>query len=275
MQSKAALLKRQIDWAVATGREPDSNGYLVDVDRNLYRPLSDSAQRAFVLGSGSETRPTRGRRAKMAALHSSSALAVNVFDYWTAQPLNLLARALGLSKLPTCFEFEAQFPTGLEGTPPNLDLAFHSADGSVVGVESKFSEWLTPKSPRREQFKPKYFPERRFLWEEVGLGRAQSLASAMGQGNRHFRHLDAAQLLKHMLGLATSHKGNSALVYLFYEWPGRESALHQDEIAAFAEAIGSDMPFHTLTYQGLFAQMRSSLGAAHAAYAEYLEQRYF
>lgn len=276
MQSKAALLAQQIAWARDTKRQADAKGYLESVESNLFRPLSQSARAAFERGSGSELLRSRSRPAKMAALHSSSALAVNVFDHWSGRSLATIAVALGLKSAPDRFMFEAQFPTGLEGNPPNLDIAFYWEDAaSVLGVESKFSEWLTPKSPRKEAFKPKYFAEGQTLWSDVGLDGAQTLVDDLRSGREQFRYLDAPQLLKHMLGLASSHRSMASLCYLFYEWPGRESPLHLSELGRFAKRIGSDMAFHWLSYQDLFARLRIEIGSQQDPHADYLAHRYF
>ena len=57
--------------------------------------------------------------AKMKALYSSSDLAVNVFDYWSQHDVAPLAAALALDESILSVAFEAQYPTGLGGNPPN------------------------------------------------------------------------------------------------------------------------------------------------------------
>ena len=78
--------------------------------------------------------------------------------------------------------FEEQFPTGLTGNPPNLDVALQLAGGSVIGIESKSSEWLTPKAASKEPFKVKYFPAATQLWAERELPVSQELAEQMNRG---------------------------------------------------------------------------------------------
>jgi hypothetical protein len=208
----------------------------------------------------------------MAALHSSSALAVNAFDYWSGKPLAPIASALGMRQSPSRFSFEAQFPTGLGGKPPNLDLAFLYPDNHILGVESKFSEWLTPRS--KAYFKAKYFPGDKLVWSQVGLPRAQRLAEKMQKQERVFGYLDAAQLLKHMLGLATAAPGQTSLYYLYFDCPGQESSIHRAEIEQFAEVIGSDMRFYWTSYQQFFGKLRASLGDEHRRYVDYVTRRY-
>ena len=69
------------------------------------------------------------------------------------------------------------------------------------------------ESTREKTFKSKYFPESTELWSSRGLSACQTLAREMHEGTARFRYLDAPQLLKHALGLATQHPGNFELYY--------------------------------------------------------------
>src|SRR6266436_734830 len=126
MSSRNAILKLQRAWALTAGRLVDARGYVPTIQENLRQPLSPGTERALTQGSGSELRETRNRPAKMRALHSSAALVVNIFDYWTLRDKAPLAAALGLEEQIISIEFEAQFPTHLDGKPPNLDLAIQT-----------------------------------------------------------------------------------------------------------------------------------------------------
>jgi tetratricopeptide (TPR) repeat protein len=159
MSTKNQLLKQQRQWAVSRGHQVDSRGYVLTRDANLFQPMSPRTEHAFKCGGGSELLSRDEAPPKIQALHSSAALAVNVFDRWSERELAPMVAALGLKGRATKLEFERQFPTGLGGTPPNLDVAIGFDSGSVTGVESKFSEWLTPKPAGKELFKPKYFPK--------------------------------------------------------------------------------------------------------------------
>jgi hypothetical protein len=278
MSSRAILLAQQHAWAVARKLEPNGKGYLAEYAHNLYLPLSSRAVQAFMRGGGSELVGKNGDRPKMSALHSSAALAVNVFDYWSDRDAGPLVNALGLEGRAEPIEFEAQFPTGLDGTPPNLDVAIRRDSGFVTGIESKFTEWLASKSPNKELFKEKYFKGKQApisLWASVGLMKCQALAEAMQARAVHFRHLDAAQLLKHALGLGTQHRGQFSLYYLFYDLPGDKSAMHRREVQAFAAAVGTELGFKWGTYQDLFARLSRVVAQKHPSYLEYLRYRYF
>jgi hypothetical protein len=275
MSAKTDVLAMQCAWAGRVGLAPDDRGYVPTFAENLYQPLSARALAAFRHGSGNELQDKGASPAKMRALHSSSALVVNLFDYWAERDLSLVVASLGLRPDRASIEFEAQFRTGLDGNPPNLDLCVRFENGWVVGVESKFTEWLVPKAMGSEPFKPKYFPDARKLWADHGLEACQTLAEAMHSGVRRFRYLDAAQLLKHALGLACHHPATFELCYLYYEVPSTESAVHRAELDQFADLIRGDFEFQVRTYQELYRRLRDVAGTEHAAYLAYLDARYF
>ncbi len=274
---------------MAHGLDPDARGYLDKVDDNLRQTLSARALAAFEAGGGAELHDRPGLPAKMKALHSSAALVVNVFDYWSEcdqdgdgsgefaqRPrCEALLRALHMDadlRLP--LRFEAQLPTGLPGNPPNLDVLLELTSGVSVGIESKFTEWLTAKRTNRPQFRPKYFDKGAKPWTRSGMPHCQALVSEMLSGSERFRMLDAAQLLKHALGLAAHNPGRFSLIYLYFDWPCPAAQTHQDELARFGERIGAEIGFRALTYQDLFGRLAGS-GAVDAGYLEYLERRYF
>lgn len=274
MSSKSELLKQQHLWAESVGLTPDSRGYLNEVEANLFKPLNELTRIAFENGSGSELQDTLSRPAKMKALHSSSALAVNFFDRWVGSDTLSLSAALGLADEIVAIGFEEQFPTGLAGNPPNLDVALKLANGNVVGIESKFSEWIIPKSKNSTPFKPKYFPPGRELWSDRSLPRAQQLAQSINTGEQIFKHLNAPQLLKHALGMATQLGDKFSLFYLYLNCPGPESAAHSDEINHFGSLLDDGLGFKALSYQGLFSSL-SSKGDIDTGYASYMRARYF
>lgn len=273
MSTKARVLAKLSAWARDKGLSLDSKGYLPSWRENLHGPLSQGAHKAFLKGSGNELHDVPGRAAKMRAAHSSSALVVNVFDYWAGSPDRVLS-ALALPAGGERVTFEAQFETGLKGNPPNLDICVECTDGRLIGVESKFTEWLTPKAAAKEPFKPKYFPDDRRLWADQGLHGAQHLAEGIRSGEKHFRYLDVPQLLKHALGLATTGSPFE-LYYLYYDVDGGEAALHRAEIHEFDAAVSGDFPFHVGTYQEVYGRIRGQAAEADAAYVAYLDARYF
>ena len=274
MTSKRELIREQRRWAKSKGLQPDARSYLETYERNLFRPLSAKALAAFERGHGSELQDTPSRPAKMRALHSSAVLAVNVFDHWSGNDAGPLLEALGLDSTLTSLDFETQFPTGLAGTPPSLDVALTLGCGETIGIESKFTEWLTPKRSTRTAFKDKYFEGGATLWANAGLPACQALAADMQDGSEHFRHLDAAQLLKHTLGLATQHGDRFSLYYVYFDLPCPASAGHRDDIVRFTERVGAEIRFRAISYQEIFSAL-ITLDAVDRSYLDYLASRYF
>ncbi len=274
MTSRRQVLRQQRSWAMAHDLTVDERGYLESVEANLRRPLSAAALAAFEEGGGSELTGHGSGPAKMCALHSSAALAVNVFDYWTPASAGPLLQALGIDQaLASPPRFKAQFPTGLPGTPPNLVVALTLDSKRIVGIERKFTEWLTPKRASRPAFKDKYFEGGAERWASKGLPRCQALAADLMSGAEFFRHLDAAQLLKHALGLATQHRDRFAPHYLYYDVSCAASSVHMQEIAHFGERVGDQLAFEAMTYQHVYRDLSAT--SVDAGYIEYLGDRYF
>ena len=267
MSVRSSILERQRLWAVKAGHTPDSRGYLRAIEENLWTPMSSRTRAAFQNGSGAEL------KSKMRALHSSSALAVNFFDYWSRGDAKPLADALGLPSAIAAIEFEAQQPTGLDGNPPNLDLCLTLANDLTIAIESKFCEWLSRKSAAKEHFKPKYFPEGQELWSRVGLPQCQRLAEDVRNRSDPYLYLDVPQLLKHSLGLASQLQDRFDLYYLYFDCLCREGTAHRSEIERFAARVGSEIRFKALTYQDVFRKLRTT--GATADCIDYLEARYF
>jgi hypothetical protein len=269
--AKKDLERRQRRWAESAGVAVDARGYVRWENDNLRAALAPEVRAAFERGS--ELEPGRHRPPKLWALRSSAALVVNVFDYWRGRNAEPLLVALGRTPAPAELEFEAPFPTGLEGEPPAVDVALRLNSGGVLAIESKFSEWLTRRPRRTAVFKPKYFAAGA-IWARHGLPRCEGLAADLQSGAERCRHLHAAQLLKQALGLAIAAPGRFAVHYLYYDWPGRESAVHRAELERFAARVGAELRFQASTYQELYRGLRR-IDGVEPAYLEYLRARYF
>ena len=115
-----------------------------------------------------------------------------------------------------------QYPTGLGGVPPHLDVVIDRPGGAPLAIESKFTEVY---SPAHNDFRPSYF-EAPGLWD--GFERTERLAVAIADGSTQFKHLGAAQLIKHALGLKHAHGPRGfRLLYLWYDWPGEIADAHK------------------------------------------------
>ena len=256
-------------WAKSKGISFDSRGYVHDVEVNLWKPLSCRARNAFERGAGSEPKK------HMRALHSSSALAANFFDYWTYWDKTLLLCALGIdADSVKSLDFEAQFPTGLGGTPPHLDVAIRLNSGFVIAIECKFTEFLQRSSRGKPKFKSSYFPPYGGLWANAELPECQTLAEELYENPRPFEFLDPGQLLKHALGLATQFGSRFSLYYLYYDCPGDRAEKHRKEITRFSDRVGDEIRFKALTYQEVYNRLRVS-EQVEPEYLNYLRARYF
>jgi hypothetical protein len=264
---------RQTTWAKSRSIELERPGYVRKLSENLFQPLSKDTEERFRKAQGQELEPrSEGIPPKMHALESSSALLCNVFDYWRAKNPKEIGRALGILEDVVEVEFEAEFSTGLKGTPPTLDMALTDRTDAIWGVEAKFCEPYRPK-PKRPPFSNTYFPEREGLWARRGLPNCQKLAEDLNQGKVTFERLDVPQLLKHALGLWSQPK-KAHLIYLWYEEQGPEAEQIHRDLDLFTQKVDPQLDFRAITYQQVFEALRKSKGAD-AKYIEYLSDRYF
>jgi restriction endonuclease-like protein len=263
---------RQRLWAERTGRSLNDNGYCGCADDNIFQGLSEAARQNFKDGGGRELGepPVPG---KIQAVHSSSALACNWFDYWRERDFDVLSTAFDVPDPFVTLRLEVHVPTGMRGADANLDVLLTTANGSLFAIESKFSEPYAP-SPAKSVLKPQYFAQGKSRWTDLGLPGCQSVAEQLRAGQHQFAVLDVAQLLKHMLALARTGK-RWTLCCLWYEVAGAVADAHRADLRTFAAQIGDDAThFTALTYQELFARMTQAAGAEHADYMNYLRDRY-
>ena len=209
---------------------------------------------ALSLGSGGELIEKHGGApAKFCAPYSSSALCVNSFGVARSEPA--LLAIFGLSGFTTC-GFEEKLPTGLGGTPPNLDLVAASPDVRLA-VESKFLEPLSRKAP-------KFVASYAAAYKHCGDAALNQAYLAISSGRERFIYLDVAQLLKHALGIlkAPQPPERNVFAYLFWE-PTNSQELepfetHRREIATFSALMeGSQIQFRHLSYPNLWRSWQS------------------
>ena len=250
MQAEQSIRDVQMAWARSKGLSLDPRGYVYVVEANLWKPLSARARTGYERGAGSEL------EGHMEALHSSSALVANFFDYWTDRDKAPLLSALGISVDDICsLDFEARFDTGLGGAP-HLDLAITLESGAVIGIESKFTEYLSRSTKGKSIFKPAYFPPSGGHWASKGLPACQTLSEELHAQQHQFEFLDPWQLLKHTLGLATSSGPDFSLWYLYYDCLGQRSEAHKRDIQSFANRVGEEIRFKALTYQEVYHRLK-------------------
>jgi hypothetical protein len=237
----------------------DLDGYVSKSEGNLVSGIEmKDFQKDFEGGNGNEL------YMKFRAAHSSSALAVNTFARWRRDPS--LLNVFGNTSFNT-LKFEEKCSTGLGGTPPNLDILLTN-DDHVIGIESKFTEYLKPKKPHfSSSYQREKLPQAEDNW--------WNLLEKVKDGNPQF--LDVAQLIKHYLGLRclnnkegfANHK--ITLLYLFWEpenWHNYDIFKnHRNEIEAFTYHVkGSSVKFVARSYPELWIEWDNQKGiSAHVA----------
>jgi hypothetical protein len=189
---------------------------------------------------------------KLCAAHSSAALVVNTFGPWRTAPGSFTMEGIGGFR---SIRFEATFPIWPSRTPPHLDLI---AEGDViVAVESKCTEWMTPKpalfSDSYEKLRPL---DQRSSWgpwfEQMQRVRGCS------------QFFDAAQVIKHAFGLLSCYGTRDVrLVYVYWEprnagdWPQCEQHRRQAEDLA-ASVSQSTVQLIPMSYRELWDELEQN-----------------
>jgi len=286
MKAYEYITGKQTQWALnrgisLVGSEGNKGrpSYTSKLNQNLFEPLSLDTRKNFEQGDGGEI---SGNPAKMQAVHSSSALGVNVFQYWqNIQQVSAIASACGFCRKGNAVSekivFEDKYPVddNLNKFPiaPNIDVVFHnvnSAQFKRFAVECKFSEAYS--SQKHSGLKPAYL-ELTQLWSNIPslYDFAKSICP-----NENFIYLHSAQLIKHILGLKRKFgKNGFRLLYLWYDVLGKEGAIHRDEIDKFYEIAKADgVYFNAMSYQELILVLSKEYKQEHAHYIKYLSERY-
>jgi hypothetical protein len=276
MTISTEIRRCQRDWASARGLSIDRRGYVDIEQRNLYLELSKKFSLALDGAGGGERQKQRHRPAKILALHSSAVLAINVFQYWEGRKGFDLPRAIGVDGSLADVNIERKYPSGLKGTPPTLDVVLTLANDRLIAIESKFTEWMTKKPVKLEDFSSKYLSSDSGHWVGCDLPDCQRLAADIASGKESFRQLDALQLLKHALGLQKNVAGRFSLLYLYYDYEGESDLadLHRKEVARFASLVDTALGFQSMSYQQLFTAVSGQPGID-GNYLNYMRERYF
>ena len=216
----------------------------------------------------------------MQCLHSSSALGVNVFQYWQKRGLvNEIASACGFcnrtSKYSDSIVFEDKYIIDTKFViPPNIDVVIHNKKSSpykLFAIECKFSESYGGRA--HAGLKSKYLADKN-LW--TGLSALEQLAIEINPDDKRYAYLHAAQLIKHILGLkAIVGKEKFRLLYLWYDVLGKEGADHREEVEDFTKIAKSDgIRFHAMTYHELIVILDRYYRTEHSEYIKYITERY-
>ena len=287
MKGYEYILSKQTQWAINRGislrGSEGSRGrkaYTQKLNHNLFKPLQPEVEASFKKGDGSEIQGKHGNPAKMQAVHSSSALAVNIFQYWQRiEQVPLIAAACGFcrrgNEVSEKIVFEDKYRISKKFRyPPNIDVVIHNSESATVkrfAIESKFTEAYTTRGDHG--LKKKYL-NIETLWHDIP--HIHQFAKSICPNDNEFHHLHPAQLIKHILGLKKKHKKSGfRLLYLWYDVLGEEGSDHRKEIEAFTKVVKSDdIKFHALTYQELIVKLATECRSNHKEYIKFISDRY-
>ncbi len=216
----------------------------------------------------------------MNAVHSSSVLSVNVFQYWQkVKQVSCVASACGLcdknNKYPEDISFEQKYVIDESFQfHPNVDVVIKNRKGTrykIYAIECKFSEAYSTR--RHAGIKQKYI-DLNDIWQDIP--NLYELARSISPVDNLYNHLHPAQLIKHILGLKKEYeKTGFRLLYLWYDTLGCEGPNHRKEIERFKKLSETDnIRFHALSYQELIIRLSSEYRDNHKDYIEYLTSRY-
>lgn len=281
------IISKQIQWAknnniplISSKGKRGRPTYMLDLNQNLFEPLLKENQNRFQDGNGQEILGSQENPAKMQALHSSSALGVNIFQYWQKRGLiNEIASACGFCRRQSNYSetivFEDKYVINTKFLiPPHIDVVFHNNASSpykLFAIECKFSE--SYGGSKHGGLKSKYLVDKN-LWAD--LSALEILAREINPDDERYSYLHAAQLIKHILGLKASvGKEKFRLLYLWYDVLGKDGAIHREEVEDFTNIAKSDgVRFHAMTYQELINIFDRYYRDDHPKYIKYLTERY-
>lgn len=297
MMGKEYILTKQTQWAKSNGihivgstlptGEKDRKGipaYTTNVNDNLFEPLLSGVKADLNSGDGGEFRLRNKGQVlpKFQAVHSSSAIGVNFFQYWKdRKDVTPIAHACGLcSKANTHLKdirFEGKFPISTSfPRPPNIDVViehFPESPFDIYAIECKFSEAYG--GYKHSGLNERYFdPSLDKLWKTYP--NLKLLAETIKGDDTKFHHLHAAQLIKHILGLQNKvGKSKFRLLYLWYDVPDEDGCVHRTEIENFSVYTRADkINFSHISYQDVICNLVKHHYVGNEDYINYLSSRY-
>ena len=284
MDAHEYILSKQIQWAyrnnivlIGSKGNRGRKAYTQKLDDNLFEPLMIEVRKNLEKADGGEL---SGNPCKMQAVHSSSALGVNIFQYWKRiNQVPVIAAACRFCNTVNTsskgINFEAKYPiSGKFSRSPNIDVVINNSLESrfkVFAIECKFSEAYY--SRKHSGVSPKYIKLNK-VWNDIP--NLLKLAKEISPNDKKYFYLHSAQLIKHILGLKNKFgKDRFRLHYLWYDTIGPESGIHHKEIDEFTEITKADnLHFHAISYQELVIKLAKNYRDTHRDYIDYITGRY-
>lgn len=284
MKANEYIISKQIQWAyrnniglIGSKGNRGRKVYTKKLDDNLFEPLMSAVLKNLEKADGGEL---SGNPCKMQAVHSSSALGVNIFQYWKKiNQVPAIATACGFCNAGDTssrdINFEAKYPINEKFLrSPNIDVVINNFPESrfkVFAIECKFSEAYYSRT--HSGISTKYI-ELDKVWDDIQ--NLLKFARTISPDDNIFTHLHPAQLVKHILGLKEKFgKNKFRLLYLWYDTIGPESAKHHKEIEEFIRITKDDgIHFHAMSYQDLIIKLAKKYRDTHRNYIDYISGRY-
>lgn len=284
MNAREYIISNQIQWAyrnnivlIGSKGNRGRKAYTKKLDDNLFKPLMIEVRDNLKKADGGEL---SGNPCKMQAIHSSSALGVNIFQYWKKinqiPAIAVTCRFCSTGNISSQdVNFEVKFPISEKFLrSPNIDVVINNSPESrfkVFAIECKFSEAYY--SRRHSGVSPKYIGLNK-VWNN--MPNLSKLAKEISPDDNRFIRLHPAQLIKHILGLKEKFgKNKFRLLYLWYDTIGPESAKHHKEIDEFTKITKADgIYFHAMSYQDLIIKLAKNYRETHRDYIDYITGRY-
>jgi len=249
--------------------------YTSELRANLFQEISESTKTEFSHGDGNEF-GNGFEPGKMQALHSSSVLGVNVFEYWKAnQRYSIIAKALRIPSVNiNRIQFEEKFVILNDGQKcPNIDVNVHYKNEYLVGIECKFTEPFQSINSNYG-FKAKYLTDYKY-WNE--FPELRKLAESICPDDNSSRYLNCAQLIKHILGMyaAKQSKDKFRLLYIYQPAFFENNEKYVQEIELLQKVLNDDqICFQYMSWQELIKSLNNHAEEQDMEYINYLIKRY-
>lgn len=249
-------------------------GYLSSPTDNLIKSLNNwiEIKNELEMGQGNELKEDENGLIKFNAIHSSSALCVNSFSFIKEHHKTI--EFLGHYNFEDSI-FEKKISTGI--STPNLDFYLETND-VIIGVESKFTEFLSKKLPNSKNNLSKYLNRKELNYLSNDF---QKLILFYKEYDKSI-HLDVAQLLKHSMALIkynltranyiqTKKSAKPILLYIYWEPKNANEYRifddHRKEIENFSNQIKDFIDFKSISYPEFWKKFE-----ADNRYSEYINQ---
>ncbi len=281
------ILLKQVSWAdrnnvrlIGSDVTKGRLAYTENLDKNLFEPLLPETRTEIEKGDGGELKGDSTHSAKMCAVHSSSAIGVNVLQYWKNKNIPNLAYALGLCRKDNQSANEIHFEQKFKISEkfqfdPNIDAVILNGENEKIkafGIECKYSEAYSSRN--HSGLKERYLTDITEQWKDIP--NLLDFAKTISPEDNYFNYLHPAQLIKHILGLKKVYgKNGFRLLYLWYDVLGEDGYKHKAEIEEFAKITKKDnIKFHSISYQELIAKLKKDFYNGNEVYIDYLTDRY-